>query len=429
MFEKIVNRNSRAPYNPFKEPLSIPSQIQHKDVEEALVIDCVVNDTHPEYSMDGYNVGAIKFKLIDSQIFRNESTLSWAWPLDPTTSEYPLLNEIVLIHKVLNRFFYSRPINVSNKPNVQAFFGLRDELNVPDVNEKKSAMYAQTEAGVPVRLTRDSSAFILGKYFKNNQRTYRLRHDEGDKIIEGRSGQSIRFGHAWKDQDSLFKTTGQNQSPNLILRVGSNESPNIESLYGLVTENINADASSLWLVTDQIIDYQEPTKSSREHKKSIEDYPSRFDGANGILSSNQIIISAKSGKIFGFSNLGIHWTTSKNFTVDTNLDYLSYIGNNSKISVGRVTQMDSGIRFSINSPKVYLGTLFDRTSPTVLGNILAEFLDKFLGAHLDNATRHVVTPVGPGSLSPRVINALTQLRNDVARGKLASFNSVNVFGS
>lgn len=428
MYKTIIDRKHRGEFNPFKEHSSIPSHIISKDYEEAIVIDCVINDGHPEYSMDGYNVGAVKFKLKDSNVFRDESTLNWAWPLDPTISEYPLLNEMVIIHRVLNRYFYSRPINVSNKPTNQAFFGLREELGASKLDTKKIEVYERVEAGVPLKKTSDNSSFILGKYFQNNSRIYRLKHDEGDKVIEGRSGQSIRFGHAWNSDKTIFKSS-VNQSPNLILRIASTQVPSIESSYGLVQENINTDDTSIWMTSNQIVNFVEPTRTSESHKKSIEDYPPAFDGSQAIVNSDSVVISAKKNKIMGFSKSGIHWTSSKNFTVDTDQDYLSYIGNNSRIIVGNISEIVSTTRFSVNSPKIYLGSIQDRTHPMVLGDILSEFLDNFLKAHIDNGPDYVVTAVGPGSLSPRVVTALKQLQNDVKRGKYASFNSLNVYGS
>jgi hypothetical protein len=76
MYRQTTNNKNRNAFNPFVPNGS--SFTQTSTVHEAVVVDVIVNDTHEAYGADGYNVGAIQFRFLKSNAFREQGNLSWA---------------------------------------------------------------------------------------------------------------------------------------------------------------------------------------------------------------------------------------------------------------------------------------------------------------------------------------------------------------
>jgi hypothetical protein len=418
MYRQTTNNKNRNAFNPFVPNGS--SFTQTSTVHEAVVVDVIVNDTHEAYGADGYNVGAIQFRFLKSNAFREQGNLSWALPLDSNISEYPLLNEVVFIIASLNRFYYTKKINTAQTVTAQPMFGLNEELSaIP--NSKKTINQYQASVATPKK-DDPSSENKLGEYFERLPKVKRLRHDEGDIIYEGRSGHSIRFGTAWKKGTNFISQL--DQSPNLLLRVGP--TPDSGS-SALTVENVNTDASSLWLVSDQTVPLKLSTVGTAIHGASVKDFPKKLDGSQIVINTARFVVNTKTDKILGHSYLGIHWTTLKDFTVDAAQDHLSRIDRNQYMKIGGYYEAAVTQRYSVISPKIYLGSQNDETSPVPLGDLLAKFLQTFIDLHIKNAPKHVITPTGPGILNPQILQGLLQLKADVAKGALASFNSLVVY--
>lgn len=452
MHKKIVPAAHRGPFNPLINRGSTAlASTSFEAVQEAVVTDCVVNDTHPSYASDGYNIGCIQFRLIKVDQFKDKASLGWAFPVDSNISEYPLLGEIVHIVPSLNRSYYTRKVNTSSKVTSHSLTGLESELSPIEGPAKKVQTLQKSIANPTKRPTASES---LGKFFKEpSPRVFRLRHDEGDIIIEGRSGQSLRFGASWPNKTQFMGTVPQ--SPNIMLRVGQSPtvSPSTDTEFGVVTEDINNDATSLYMVSDQEIGLTYSTEKGISHGKSIVDFPTKLDGNQLVINTNRFVVNAKRSKIMGFSDTGIHWTTNMDATTDSGRDnrmwvgrdYIrdvkrntfTYTGNQTRhrskdsttLHAGGVIDILSATKVSVVAPEVFLGVDSDKAQPIPLGAMLADFLMKFLDAHIMNASTHVITPTGPGVLNPTIVTALTKLKTDVARGAFASFNSTHVFST
>lgn len=450
MLTKFVNNGPLKGQHPFK-PSGQGAYTQKNDSQEAVVVDVITNADHPEYSTDGYNVGAVKFRFIKSNVFRDEGSLNWAWPIESNLSEYPLRNEMVAITQVLNRFYYTRKINISNRVTSHPLFGLNEEISPPISNDNLSGHMQKTIANPIVQ---SDMTDTLGSYFMDKDTIYRLRHDEGDLILEGRSGQSIRFGAAWLSGKTNFRADTKNQSANILLRVGPQSTPSATP-FSTVVEDINKDSSSIWVVEDQLIPLRWSTEGSSVHRKSVSDFPDRLVGKQIVINSDRVIINSKKDKILGNSFNGIHWTTNRNFTVDSGQDYISNIvrdanisigrdstysvknnftetfgknnsttvGNNSVYKVGGYFESSANTRISLISKKVYLGTQSDESQPVPLGEVLAQFLSDFIDIHIQNASSYAITPVGPAFLNPSIIAALTALKKQVSEGAKSDINS------
>ena len=302
--------------------------------EEAIVIDVITNDRHPKYNVNADNIGAIEFKALTSGLHLSNNNLPLAFPLDSNVRKYPLINEIVLIYSILGAYYYTVPLNTMNKSTMNYIPGLASELTNATTDSSQNIQDANQ--GIPQRINRESVGTtnndpLPGRYYQESDTVRKLRHGEGDLVIEGRAGHSLRFG-----------IHQANLSPNVLIRAGQSPAPN-PNPKAVVDEDINRDLSSIWIVTNQTVPLQYATQGNGTiHMRSIMDAPRELSGNQIIANSNRIVLNAKTDRIMGFSNGGIHWTTNRDFTVDTNRDYLSWVTRNSDVIVGNNMYIHTG---------------------------------------------------------------------------------------
>lgn len=442
-YRKIVSR-AKTNANPFVGATKRPGQVISDQFEEAVVIDVIVNNHHDEYANDGYNVGAVKFRFLNSNYFRPEESLHWAFSMDANTTEYPLLNEVVYVFKSLNRFYYLRKFNVSNRPTAQGMFGINEESQ-PIQSTEDSIRQLKSSVSSPLK-TPVSNLSKLGQYFTDKNQVFKLKHLEGDIIYEGRSGQSIRFGTSWldgragataKDKIKPWQSTKENQSPHILIRIGPD--PQAErttnTQFGQVIEDINKDKTSMWMVSDQIVNLKYSTENSGIHKVSVSDFPRRLDGNQIVINTDRFVVNTKTGKILGHAADGIHLTTLKNFTIDADRDHITWTNNDRRDRVvgswtevvgstkiqsirDNHTQMtnkkhtiSAGTDLDLIADNIYVGAPGNKSEPLVLGSTLRDFLDQLISVL---TSQPVVLITGrPGDVSmenPMRIARLQQLK-------------------
>lgn len=429
---QIKRRNNTArfsPANPFRDGQSFGIAYRETaQIEEAVVVDIVVNDSHPEYDTDGYNVGAVKFRFINTDAFTAESQLNWGYPLESNVTDYPLLNEIVLVIPALNRFYWTKKVNVSNRVTAQPLFGLNDSLKTRQTQTQKSSDYSRVaDGGSPNTQNSQAESDRLGQTFVDKEQVFRLRSQEGDIIYEGRSGHSIRFG----------SNIEADQAPNIFIRCGPDPTQTplpADSEFALVDENIDGDLSSIWITSDQVVPLTFATIDVDSHFKSVEDKPATLNGNQIIVNTDQLIFNTKGGRMLVSTFLGTHFTTRQDHTVDAEQNYKSFAKLNREIETGEEYRITVGTDYlltvggdktsevqgvtihttvgnhSIIADQIFIGSLADETEPLVLGDTLRDFIDKFLNIFIVNAPAFVLPTVGIGPLTPGVLNQIVALR-------------------
>lgn len=190
------------------------------EFEAAVVVDVIMDETHPEIKNNKLNIyttpltatgtphdelvndlsyiGRVKVRPVCSFRAAPYQSLKWALPLD-AGDEYPLINEIVSVVYYLGDWYYTRKINLKNRVNSNADFSV--ELDLGDgfsgvIHDPRNldAEFNGVKSSVGVDITNRRINGVLGRYFKFNNRIRRLKRFEGDTIIESRFGSSIRFG-------------------------------------------------------------------------------------------------------------------------------------------------------------------------------------------------------------------------------------------
>lgn len=456
MKPKYRNIRTSAAYNPFQSisPAGLGTEVQYDQFQEAVVVDSIINNDHELYSADGYNVGAVRFRPINDGNFKDESVLSWAYPLQPNQTQYPLVGEVVYVFQSMTRFWYIATFNVSNRVTAQDLKELLSETQTPVTGPTRTDSIRSGQA-TPYTVSVPPTSNVVGQYFRDLDKVYRLKHIEGDVIFEGRSGQSIRFGSAWIS-GKLNSLTGipfpssKDQSPNLLMRVGpSTTAPKTtNTAFATTIEDIDKDETSIWMVSDQIVPLTPSTVSDKIHGISVPDMPTKYEGAQIVQNSNQIILNAKAGKLLGFAKSGIHWTTMGSITMDATSDHISWtnanrndrvankwtmttneldISSNSNIVIaaGQNQTISAREQISIVGNRVTIGSASSTNAePLVLGTSLKELLMELIDSLSTPGAIVDVTNVTGG---PSMVSAAYTAKFSKLRSRLESILSKDNF--
>ena len=231
------------------------------------VKDIILNIEHPKaIEYGGYDaIGTIYFTRLDENIplEKNWTNITnTARPLFSFLKNYPLINEIVLIQSSYDKSiyqigntstnYYLPNLNIWNHPHHNALPTTKEMQN--DASKQD---YEQTQNGIVVRQVEDGSTDInLGDYFSESLEIKPLLPYEGDTIIEGRFGNSIRFGSTNISEDILpenknrWSNEGKTGDPITLIRNGQLEDTDKKGWVHII-EDIDNDASSIYLTSNQ----------------------------------------------------------------------------------------------------------------------------------------------------------------------------------
>lgn len=160
-----------------------------------------------------------------------------AKPLNYNITQIPTINELIYIvnapsstyltNSAIDAYYFP-PIGIHNTPNHNV---LPMSLNVEGNNLSK----IEIEAGGINKRHEEDTYINFGEKFKEVDKLRRLNVEEGDISVEGRYGNSIKFG-----SNSEFT------NPNIIIRNGQAELSE-EDFLTPIKEDINNDNSSIYM--------------------------------------------------------------------------------------------------------------------------------------------------------------------------------------
>jgi len=224
----------------------------------------VNSDSLFQRSRGWFGIGSITFEPIgDSSIIHKNPKGNIALPLDSNYRKTPLINEVVIIIAApgeegyyendvnISNYYYISTINVWNSINANPY---PSPSNFPKDNKKS---YEEVSQGFPNQNNQDNSV-KLGNIFKENDDIRNLYPQEGDVMVEGRFGNSIRFTSTnrqpddFKDIQSPWSREGNNGSPLTIIRNGQQPAGAFDQFLPLY-EDIDRDDSSIYMTTTQNI--------------------------------------------------------------------------------------------------------------------------------------------------------------------------------
>jgi len=369
------------------------------------VTDIVLNDKHPQFDVVGQwnGIGAIFYENVNG--VGKVSGNNFALPYNAQLKTYPLVNEIVLLINSPNNqqgelssnssYFYMSPLALWNHPHHDAY---PNPISSGASLQQQQDYVSSGEGNV--RRVEDGSTEINLNYknypnpsqdnFIEESNIHPLLPFTGDSLLEGRFGQSLRFGHTTLNQDKTtiqnnWSTTGKNTDPITILRNGQSPEETLpKNISGLgwipIVENISQDLSSIYLTSYQQLNTFKVASELYQSYKTPPIFPSQYKNPQVILNSDRIVINAKTDSVLLSAQQSIGMSTNGSVNIDATSHYIS-------------------------SNDIKLGSI-NATQPVLLGNDTIDVLRDLTFAVKDLAT-------------------ILQVQRDYPEGKLVtSYNAI-----
>jgi len=270
-----MNRGTNTSNDVMVTPSFIPVRVKH----------VILTDTDLEFDKFGKwnSIGIIKWVPVYNESYNDDITsMPFAKPFNSNIKKFPLINEIVYIVSLPDNStqgnnttinYYIDVINIWNHPHHNAL----PKSGSTDTN------YSETESGTVRKLDNESTDIFLGNTFNEKSNIHPLLPFEGDLLLEGRWGQSIRFGSTVKDKNSWSKN-GENGDPILIMRNG--QGPQTQYGWVPVVEDINNDDSSIYFTTNQTIPIKVASTNMGSFSTNVASPTKQIDKSNQPVSKS-----------------------------------------------------------------------------------------------------------------------------------------------
>ena len=216
------------------------------------------------YYNDSTDLGIITFQLLAGSQDRTEDSSGnlTARPISSAVKHYPLEGEFVEIipgpglglneSRGQRDYFYTAPYNLWNASHHNALPDLGDYGDyVSDI--QRTYEQSNTLQQVVNTSATGSLNYPLGPNFPEKSNIKSLRQFTGDVTMEGRWGNSVRFGSTTVEKDqNPWSSVGTAGSPITIIRNGQGRQGD-DIAWIPTVENINRDPSSIYLTNGQKI--------------------------------------------------------------------------------------------------------------------------------------------------------------------------------
>jgi len=341
----------------------------------ARVVDVVLDENHPDYELFGKDqaINGIRYKVLNSSQDEEESTgFPFAYCGNVSIIKVPLINELVEIvtdvaDSVIEtsykpKAYYTKVLNVWNNAHHNAS---------PDINLSDEDI-SLGEDVIEVPSIRSLHPF------------------PGDSIIEGRLGQSIRFSGYFHENSTLtLDDKSNNSKPFTIIRVGQND----EDSLNRYVEDINADASSIYITSDHIVPLTVVNKKDITYRDNIPIEVDKYRGRQVVIDSGRLVFHAKD-------------------------DHLILNSLNSVKLVGSSVNIDGLEYAALDAKSILLGDK-DR-EPVLKGDTTVKLLEDILSALSSlvtthslatPATAHVQLIAGSQGILPKIQSFKTRLQS------------------
>jgi hypothetical protein len=285
------------------------------------VVSIVLDETHPRWKELGEwnGLGTIEYVLVDQPVSPNQSYPT-AKPYDPSTRNLPLINEIVFISSFPNTdigefassktAYYMSVVGIWNHPHHNAF---PQNSNILPPSQQKD--YVETELGSVRRVTDQSTEIFLGRTFVERGNIHPLLPFEGDRIFEGRWGNSIRLGSTVKNTPNTWSSIGTNGDPITIIRNGQGNQT--EEGWVPTIEDINNDDTSIYFTSTQKIPLEASSTSYSSYTSNPPTQPNEYSGKQLILNSGRLVFNTTEDHLLLSSTKTVNINALNGFNIDS----------------------------------------------------------------------------------------------------------------
>lgn len=417
--------------NKVNSSVSLPSQFTNTNfalVESTFtdIKDILSNLSDNEKFYDAYGdgdyenkntnlFGAIKFRF-PQQKGVDEANLFDAFPLHNLNYTLPVKGEIVNIITIGDKYYYE-PVYFQNTPSfntkIELFLSIANSGNDTSNSASNQTFKTVSQTGISnntqTSLSKTkSNDNKQGKYFKRNIKIHALKPNEGDTIIQSKFGSSIRFSGYIHDEKN------EGPYPAILIRNRENStSLNNTKIYGVTTENINSDGTSIQITSGTYKTLLSPTIEVT--KEANDNYPSSDDliGDQMVVNTGRLIFSSRSNQTFFFSKKTFSIFTDDIVTIDSQKG-LKIFSQNGNIELNAKNNKNIFLTVS-NGGKIYHGNE-TANEQAVLGNELVNILGELID--LINAMQFntFVGPTLPGPITkPNFVSLKNRLKTILSK--------------
>jgi hypothetical protein len=339
--------------------------------------------------------GTSSVQLLQEVQLGGSDIINGVLPFFPNLKNYPLVNETVLIIGLANKeyknnfnnltFYYLSPLNLwnSNQTNPIPY----PTTKVTSNSQGKSYQEVEQTGNPNKPLETGNTVFKPGLYFNEDNISNPTFPYEGDYIIDGRFGNSLRFGNTVPNGivpvQNNWSTSGSIGDPITIL---TNKKHTSQPTFNSITEDINLDGSSAYFTSTQQIPIEVSSQNNYLSYTTPPTTPNQYNGEQIILNSGRLLFNSTQDHILLSSKKSINLNAVESVNID------------------------AATQTVIQTPELYLGGI-ETAQPVVLGNDLVDLLTKILndlsfltGALQNQLGVPVGTPIGPTNLVAQAIN-------------------------
>jgi hypothetical protein len=338
-------------------------------------------------------IGRALVRPMISEKSTDKDKLSWAFPLESNVSEYPLLNELVVLVKYGGKLFYTKKVNFKNWPHNNLEFG----AEISNSGKVNSELYSnpQIPYSGPISKTKINGGInyqgVAGRYFVANNKIRTVRRYEGDLLLESRFGQTIHFtsyDSNRKNDVGMYSDYNNGGNPMILIRnrqrqlvksgqvlelIGSpnkatvNSTSQEQNVGGYLEEDINHDGSSIHITSGKTISNWVTTcyKHMFGTGEEVDDFNGKTSFKYPILNGDQIVIqsdrllfSSRYAETFHYSKKRYAIVTDSEYTLDAHDQIV----------------LTTHVKTVINSPAIYLGEYDQTGEPAILGQTMVNWL-------------------------------------------------------
>ena len=300
-------------------------------VSSGRVVDIVLTHNHKKFKdVGGWNgLGTIIYENnLQKDVPQNplvgppvDLPNNFARPLFPNIKNYPLINEIVFLVNLSDKnigkdttskqVYYVSITSLWNHPHHN---GYPEFPNDPPQSQQVD--YTQSFAGAVRRVTdEDKTGIFLGSTFEERSNIHPLLPFEGDVIMEGRWGNSVRFGSTVKDRPNDWSNTGSNGDPITILRNGQGDD-RAEGWLPTV-EDINRDNSSIYLTSTQKVPINVSSTNYNSYTSNPPSNPNEYANKQILINSGRLVFNTTQDHLLLASKKSINLNAISSVNIDT----------------------------------------------------------------------------------------------------------------
>jgi hypothetical protein len=354
-------------------------------------------------------LGAVEFARESAII--NEG---YAFPYDKNNMTYPIVGETILVIKIGNDYFW-QPYSNTQYPNY------REDYKTSEIAKEKNIESAGTgDKAKDYKEVKDGTPNQKQIQTKSDEKKYNVKDTikflnprEGDTILSGRVGNTIRFSEFFLTED------GKTSSPSIFIRNKQNPELDSKPIGTIVDEDINKDGTSVYITSGKVkIPFKETIK---KEKKAFKDFPSsdKLKGDQLFINSDRIILSAKASEfiMYGKGNTGV--ITDGRYSIDASNDI--YFNTDKNVTIH--SNGSNQIFLNSENGKIFLGKDkgIGASGADVQKMVLGGELVKLMGELIDAINKQVyATPVGPSAAGP-----VNRFEFDIIKSKLNTLLSAN----